>query len=89
MFKVRKYGAVWCGPCRAMGPTMTQLQESYKDKIEFEEIDIDTNPDLAITHSVVSVPTIQILDPEGNEVERFIGLQTKQQLTKAIDRYVG
>ncbi len=53
-----KFGADWCGPCRAMDSELAQLRSRYSGKINVVEIDIDEKPHLADHYGVSSIPRI-------------------------------
>jgi thiol-disulfide isomerase/thioredoxin len=38
---VKKFGAVWCGPCRALGPVLEGLKNDFEGKATFIEYDVD------------------------------------------------
>ena len=41
------FSAEWCGPCKMLAPVMEQLSDEITD-VEFYNIDVDENPDLAV-----------------------------------------
>lgn len=70
------FWATWCGPCRMQGPIIEQMAaEGYN----VGKLDVDENPDIARRYNVMSIPTL-ILFRDGQEVQRFVGLQTKDRL---------
>tara|TARA_R110002020_G_scaffold441478_2_gene652259 strand:+ start:2794 stop:3054 length:261 start_codon:yes stop_codon:yes gene_type:complete len=72
MIKVMKFGASWCGPCRMIKPIITQVAREHTD-VEFVDVDIDENPDLAKEYNIASVPTM-IFEVDGKEVTRKSGI---------------
>mgnify|MGYP002603808097 CR=1 FL=1 len=44
------FSAEWCGPCKMLAPVMEQLSDEITD-VEFYNIDVDENPDLAREYS--------------------------------------
>ena len=80
--KTAKYfSATWCGPCKVFKPVMNEIAgEGYS--VQF--IDVDESQDLAVKHSIRSVPTT-IIEENGVEVDRIIGAVSKQQvITKLL-----
>ncbi|MFO7803983.1 MAG: thioredoxin, partial [Desulfovermiculus sp.] len=78
------FSASWCGPCKALEPVITQLNDQYADQAVIQKIDIDQNRDLAVQMGIQSVPTL-IVFKDGQEKQRLIGMQSKDVLQKAID----
>jgi len=76
--------AEWCGPCRMQTPIMEELEKKYSGKIEIKKIDVDRNMELANRYNIMVVPTI-ILEKDGKEVRRWLGVTSKEELSSAID----
>ena len=73
MKKILYFSAVWCGPCKMLGPIM----ESLSGQINYEKIDVDNNQDLSIQYGVRNIPTLVLVE-NGEAVRRLTGLQTKE-----------
>ena len=65
------------------GPIIEALAEEFKDKAEFKKINVDKEGDLAIEKSIMVVPTL-ILEKDGVELNKWMGVTSKEELTKAI-----
>lgn len=72
--------ATWCGPCKAMAPTMEEMENKYGNKIEFNKVDIDQSPEIAQEFNVTAVPTIVVISRTGDIIETLVGLQSKERL---------
>jgi thioredoxin 1 len=83
MVTVKKFSAVWCGPCRALAPVMNEVKTQFSNVI-FEDYDVDVAYDEATKYGVRSVPTI-IIERDGKEVERFTGVSSKMAYINAIN----
>ena len=75
--------ADWCGPCKMQGSIIEALAEELKDLVEFKKINVDKEGDLAIEKSIMVVPTL-ILEKDGVELNKWMGVTSKEELTKAI-----
>jgi thiol-disulfide isomerase/thioredoxin len=63
-----------CGPCKAVKPVISELQEDYK-QIQWGMVDTSVDPEhLASTFKVTHVPTM-IAVYQGNEMGRHSGTQ--------------
>ena len=76
--------ADWCGPCKMQGPIFEDLAKDFSDKVEFRKINVDKEGDLAIEKGIMVVPTI-ILEKDGVEVQKWMGVTSKEELIKAIN----
>jgi thioredoxin 1 len=75
--------ADWCGPCKMQGPIFEDLAKDFSDKVEFRKINVDKEGDLALEKGIMVVPTI-ILEKDGVEVQKWMGVTSKEELIKAI-----
>jgi thioredoxin 1 len=82
MVKVKRFTAAWCGPCKQLAPIFEQLQSQIPGII-FETIDVDMDKDVALENGVTSIPTV-IIEKDGQQVQRFIGIQPKSIYTNTI-----
>ena len=77
------FWAPWCGPCRMQVPILEELAEKIKGKVKIAKVNVDEVITVAKQFGVQAIPTL-ILFKEGKEVQRFIGVQTKEILIDAI-----
>jgi len=66
------FWATWCGPCKALAPTIHQLATTYAGKIKFCKMDVDNNPNQAAHFGIRSIPTL-ILFQNGQPVGQLMG----------------
>ena len=78
-----EFGAPWCGPCKMLEPVLEELSEAYAGKVDFFTVDVDVDPNLAMTYGVMGVPTV-ILFKSGEPVHRLTGYRPRQALEKAL-----
>lgn len=71
--------ADWCGPCKIMG----EILESVDGNIV--KVNTDAFPRLAQKFGVMSIPTL-ILFKDGSEVDKLIGLQSKNDIIEFINK---
>lgn len=79
------FNAPWCAPCRAQGPIINDLAEKYQGKAVIAEMNIDENQEEANRLGIRSIPTLAVFK-DGEEMERFVGLQTGDALSDAIEK---
>ena len=78
------FWAEWCGPCKAIGPTIEELSSEYDGKAKIGKVDIDSNRDTALQYNIQSIPSILIFK-DGQVVETFVGMKSKDELVLALD----
>jgi len=86
MVTVKKFSAIWCGPCRALAPVMNEVKGQFSN-VKFEEYDVDTDVDEVVKYNIVSVPTV-IIEKNGQLIERFTGVSSKIAYTNAINEAI-
>jgi thioredoxin 1 len=77
------FWAAWCGPCRAVGPTIEELASQYDGKVAVGKLNIDENPQAPTEFSIHSIPAV-LLFKDGKVVETLIGVQSKERYEQAI-----
>ena len=82
------FWAPWCGPCRQITPIVEQLANENAGSVKILKVNIDENPQTAQHFNVMSIPTL-IIFKNGNESERFVGVQPKARLQEALDAAKG
>lgn len=76
--------AVWCGPCKMIGPIVEELAEEYDGKMKIGKLDVDNNQQTAVKYGVRSIPTVLIL--KGGEVkDTIIGAVPKSVFVGKIE----
>ncbi|MFA7055955.1 MAG: thioredoxin [Candidatus Cloacimonadales bacterium] len=81
------FWAPWCGPCKALAPTIDKIEKEYEGQLKVVKVNIDESPGLAGKFSVMSIPTV-ILFKDGQVKEQSIGLVNKSKLSKKIQPYL-
>jgi len=76
-----KFGAEWCGPCRAMEPILESVSESFPERIG--SVDVDSNKEISLRFAIRSIPTI-IIFQDGKEIEKKIGSATQSVIESLI-----
>jgi thioredoxin 1 len=87
MITVKKFGATWCGPCRAIAPVLESLKAEYEastDNVKFFEYDVDESPEEAAKYGVSSIPVV-FIEKDGEVVNKIIGANSKTKYIEAIN----
>lgn len=76
------FWATWCGPCRAVSPTLEKLAE--EGKINLVKVDVDENPDIAQEHNIMSIPTLMFFKDGKQNKAPIIGAVSRSVIEKHI-----
>ena len=79
--------ADWCGPCKLVGPIMDSLAAKYSGKVNFYKVNIDEQKKLAISHKVMSIPTVFFV-AKGEIKDKIIGAVPQAAFEDKIDNLV-
>lgn len=82
------FWAEWCGPCKALGPTIDALADEFQGKAKIAKVDVDSNQQLAMDYDVQSIPTLLFFN-NGQLVGRHVGLAPHDLLSNKIKELIG
>ena len=77
------FWAAWCGPCKALAPTVEALAEELAGKAKICKLDIDSSPNTAGQYSIRSIPTLLIFKG-GENIGQLVGNVSKQAIEELI-----
>ena len=81
------FWAEWCGPCRMVGPIISELSDDYNGKAVMTKLDVDSSPGTAQKYSIRNIPTI-LFFKNGEVVDKQVGAVPKSVLAGKIDNYL-
>ena len=77
------FWATWCGPCRMLGPVISQIAEEQAGKLKVGKVNVDEQPQLAAEYRIASIPTVLVF--RGGELAATaIGARPKAQLLSEL-----
>ncbi len=81
------FWAPWCPPCRMMAPVLEDVAKEVNGKVTVAKVNVDVeqNKQLAAQFQISGIPTL-ILFKDGKEINRFVGLQTKEFLIQQLSQ---
>ena len=77
------FWATWCAPCRMMAPVLNDVASELSGSSHVGKVNIEQYESLAQKFKVRSIPTL-ILFKNGAEINRFVGIKSKEFLLKEI-----
>jgi thioredoxin 1 len=80
------FWAPWCGPCRALGPTIDALAQELEGKVKVLKLNTDENPESAVRFRINSIPNL-IFFKDGKPVDQLIGAVDKSKILDTIAKF--
>ncbi len=71
--------AVWCGPCKLLGPMLEQVAAGFRGRIKFVKVNVEDAPELAAVYQVSGVPTLALFRG-GAMMDALVGLVSPKAL---------
>ena len=81
------FWAVWCGPCRMVGPIVEELHNEYADTVVVGKVDVDNNRGIASEYGIMNIPTI-LFFKDGKIIDKQVGAVPKHVLKAKIDSLI-
>lgn len=81
-----KFSADWCGPCKAVTPTLEKIVGDTG--VEIFEVDIDARPELAEQFGIRSIPTV-IAFKDGSPIDMLVGAHPEEKYETLASQVLG
>ncbi|MDR0228955.1 MAG: thioredoxin [Flavobacteriaceae bacterium] len=78
------FWAVWCGPCKMLGPVIEEISSEYEGKAVVGKVDVDANQEFAAKFGIRNIPTVLVFK-DGEVVQRQVGVAPKKTYVDIIE----
>lgn len=77
------FWAPWCGPCKAIAPTVVELEKNFGTKIKFVKVNVDENPITPSKYGIQAIPTL-IFFKSGEVNDQITGMVAKEKIEESV-----
>jgi thioredoxin 1 len=82
------FWAAWCGPCKALAPTVDEVATQYAGKLKVAKMDVDRNQATPMRYGIRGIPAL-LLFKGGKVADQIVGYVPKETIDRSLSRVIG
>ncbi len=79
------FWAAWCGPCKALAPTVDEVASQYAGKLKVAKLDVDHNTATAMRFGIRGIPALLVFKG-GKVVDQIVGYVPKEMIDRSLTK---
>jgi thioredoxin 1 len=83
------FWAPWCGPCRALAPTVDKLADQFAGRVKVGKLNTDDNQEIGVRYAISAIPQLLFFHGGDQPKTRLVGVQGEPALVKELNRLLG
>jgi thioredoxin 1 len=81
------FWAAWCGPCKALAPTVDEIATEYQGRLKVAKMDVDRNQATPMRYGIRGIPAL-LLFKGGKVADQIVGYVPKDTIAKSLSRVI-
>jgi len=82
------FWAVWCGPCKAIGPTVDAVAAKYAGQLKVAKVNVDQNGATPSRYNIRGIPAL-LFFKGGKVVDQIEGWKPQDVIEEKIQKLLG
>lgn len=79
------FWAPWCGPCRALSPTIDKVADQFAGKVKVGKVNVDENGDLAAQYGINTIPRLMVFHGSASPVKTVNGSMNEAAMAQLLN----
>ena len=84
-YKILKFGAEWCGPCKILNKNLESFKDCDVIKYDVDEVD----EDLLEKFKIRNIPVTILVNDNEEEIQRWVGVFNVNEITEKSNELNG
>ena len=81
------FWAVWCGPCKAIGPIVENVAAAYAGKLKVAKVNVDQNGATPSRYGIRGIPTL-LFFKGGKIADQVVGYVAQNVIEEKVQKLI-